>query len=473
LWLTGPAGAGKSAVVQTFAEYLAENECLGASVFIPRSNQRKDPLRIFITIAYQLFNRVEEYRDFIARRLSHDPELPNRGMREQFEAFIFEPFHKRSIGKGGKRWGIVLDGLDKLQGESAQCEIIQLITTFISAHRDAPLVWIIASRPEPHISNAFADGLDQSYLLAHVPTDSTEACKTAERSLRSSFEEMRKKRGNSIPKNWPGYTEFLKLTMAASYVPAYAEVAMRFIKEPVHADPVHADPALGDSAQVNLALGGSILADPIQVDLAPSDSAQADTAQANLVQGDSTHADPALGDPPARLRYLLSLSDTLPEEDNPFANLDAIYKAILPSPDSAEWSSAKQLLSYCIHAENICFEEYRLPHSFQTLRGMAIVLGFSQIIHPCLLKCYSTVKASDAKAAHKKRLEFLHMSFSEYLQDPRRSGQFYLGKAEDIKHDIALCVLQIWNKWSGVSGMYNFLSPAKKKANVLNSNGMA
>jgi hypothetical protein len=47
---------------------------------------------------------------------------------------------------------MLLDGGDEAQGADAQRDTIRLITMFA---QDAPLTWIIASHPEPHIATAF------------------------------------------------------------------------------------------------------------------------------------------------------------------------------------------------------------------------------------------------------------------------------------------------------------------------------
>ncbi|XP_006457027.1 hypothetical protein AGABI2DRAFT_122901 [Agaricus bisporus var. bisporus H97] len=127
LWITGPAGVGKSAVVQTFAEYLVKSHLLGASVFISRPNKRDNPNGVFTTIAYQLATRIEAYRNYIVERLRLDPELLSGDIQAQFTTFIVEPFMVKQLGAGDKRWGILLDGLDELRGTDEQCEIIQLI----------------------------------------------------------------------------------------------------------------------------------------------------------------------------------------------------------------------------------------------------------------------------------------------------------------------------------------------------------
>jgi hypothetical protein len=127
LWITGPAGVGKSAIIKTFAEYLVKLRLLGASIFFSRPNRRNNPHGIFITIAYQLAIRIEAYRNFAVERISLDPELLNGDLQAQFTAFIVQPFVEKKIGAGGRRWGTLLDGLDELDGEDAQCELIHLI----------------------------------------------------------------------------------------------------------------------------------------------------------------------------------------------------------------------------------------------------------------------------------------------------------------------------------------------------------
>jgi hypothetical protein len=399
LWITGPAGVGKSAIVQTFAEYLAKSKSLGASVFISRPNGRNNPHGIFITIAYQLATRIEAYRDFVVERLSLDPELLRVNMQAQFTTFIVEPFVEKKIGAGGKRWGILLDGLDELRGEDAQCNIIQLVSTFAHEHPDVPLVWIISSRPESHISNTFDDDeVHRSCWSEHIPIDSTDACEDVERFLRTSFEAVRKKYRQSAPSDWPSNTDFLKLTAAASGLFVYAEVVMQFIRDADHADPV------------------------------------------------------------LRLGVLLSVidrSNAVPTKENPFVHLDALYHEVVSSIPLALWPAAKQLLSLKTHDDRFDF----VLGNFKTLRGMSILLNLSRhTIYACLAKLRSTLKIPDWKAAHKEGLMFLHASFADFLKDQSRSENFHIGNRKDVEEGAELNLLEIWNKCSGdgiATGMYD------------------
>ncbi|XP_006456992.1 hypothetical protein AGABI2DRAFT_122865 [Agaricus bisporus var. bisporus H97] len=388
LWITGPAGVGKSAIVQTFTEYLVKSRLLGASVFISRPNKRDNPDGIFITVAYQLATRIEAYRNHIVERLRLDPELLRGDLQAQFTTFIVEPFTVKQIGASGRRWGILLDGLDELRGTDAQCEIIQLISSFVHEYPNAPLAWIIASRPESHISNTFEDDeVRLSCRSEHIPIDSTEACADVERFLRSSFKTTQKKFRHCVSSDWPSKTDFLKLTAAASGLFIYAEVAMQFIRDSGHADPV------------------------------------------------------------ARFTVLLSVidcSNAIPSEENPFLHLDALYHQILSSIPSTMWPTTKQLLGVSI------YRPWVSNSTFLTLRGMSIFFGMTQsTVYASLDKSRSTLKISDWKVAHKKMLTFLHASFSDYLRDSKRSRDFYVGSEEDVKEEVWLRLLEIWKKCCG------------------------
>ncbi len=63
MWLYGPAGAGKSAILQTIAEKCTVLDILLASFFFSRSDgTRNHPDSLVATIAYQI--RAEDPRDF-------------------------------------------------------------------------------------------------------------------------------------------------------------------------------------------------------------------------------------------------------------------------------------------------------------------------------------------------------------------------------------------------------------------------
>ncbi|KAJ7789683.1 hypothetical protein B0H14DRAFT_2397247, partial [Mycena olivaceomarginata] len=69
-WVCGPAGAGKSAIMQTLARQLRDARRLGASFFFKRGHvTRGNGQAIFSTIAYQLALNIPWLRTCSARTI--------------------------------------------------------------------------------------------------------------------------------------------------------------------------------------------------------------------------------------------------------------------------------------------------------------------------------------------------------------------------------------------------------------------
>mgnify|MGYP001940473651 CR=1 FL=1 len=92
IWFHGPAGTGKSAIAQTFAELCAENARLGASFFYSRPNECNDPNTVVPSLVYQLAVCHPEYKSLVTAQLVNDPKLLRKTQRAQFKKLIVEPF---------------------------------------------------------------------------------------------------------------------------------------------------------------------------------------------------------------------------------------------------------------------------------------------------------------------------------------------------------------------------------------------
>ncbi|KAF7342607.1 putative nwd2 protein [Mycena sanguinolenta] len=153
LWLHGPAGAGKSAIMQTLAAELDDAGKLGGSFFFKRGHStRGHGKTLFTTLAYQLALSVPWLRTPISQVMEHDPSIVGRTIHTQARKLISEPC--RSYGKSG-RVAILIDGLDECDGHDIQVEILRALRTCESQS----LRFIVASRPEPHIRDIFGSPL--------------------------------------------------------------------------------------------------------------------------------------------------------------------------------------------------------------------------------------------------------------------------------------------------------------------------
>ncbi|KAJ3572036.1 hypothetical protein NP233_g3348 [Leucocoprinus birnbaumii] len=151
LWMYGPFGVGKTAIAQSCAEMLADEEALGGSLFFSRPNNRNNPNHVFPSLAYQFALNSPEFANQLEQIILKRPTLLTALRSVQFEELIVRPLREAVARDSNiEGWTIILDGLDELDGTDAQCDIINIIIASI-CDRLTPFRWFIASRPEPHI----------------------------------------------------------------------------------------------------------------------------------------------------------------------------------------------------------------------------------------------------------------------------------------------------------------------------------
>ncbi|KAF7378245.1 NACHT domain-containing protein [Mycena sanguinolenta] len=159
LWLHGPAGAGKSAIMQTFSSELETAGRLGGSFFFKRDHaMRGNAKTLFSTIAYQLALSVPWLKASISRIVEENPAILARSMQTQLQRLICEPAQLCPVDENQKPIIIVIDGLDECDSQHVQEEILCSIRNFTSQYH-LPFRFTIASRPEAHISEVFESSL--------------------------------------------------------------------------------------------------------------------------------------------------------------------------------------------------------------------------------------------------------------------------------------------------------------------------
>lgn len=240
-WIVGPAGVGKSAIMQTLAETMStatDGVILGASIFFSIYG-RDDATMAITTLAYQLAVNHVPYRQFIEKEMARDPSILNKSVAAQFDKLIVEPFIRRLQNRHQNRLLILIDGLDECKSHDAQCRLLGLISDFCVKYPASPLVWIIASRPEPHITSFFSrDEVVPAYEKEEILVDSDEAREDVERFLNVELKEIQMKSPalKDLPR-WPMEHDFLTVAEAADGLFAYASTVVKFIGDPTHGNP--------------------------------------------------------------------------------------------------------------------------------------------------------------------------------------------------------------------------------------------
>ena len=157
-WLYGPAGAGKTAILQAIAEFLCSlsesDQNFGGSFFFSRGKSGRDRGQfLFSTIAYQLALKVPGLRQHINRIMESNPTLHTKSMDVQLQTLIVDAFRFLST-LPQRSYLVIIDGLDECHDEAIQQLILRLLCEMIIVHK-LPLRFLIGSRPESHIRDSF------------------------------------------------------------------------------------------------------------------------------------------------------------------------------------------------------------------------------------------------------------------------------------------------------------------------------
>ncbi len=230
--MRGPAGVGKSAIAQTCVEELHQLGSLGGAFFFSISGQRK-PETFFPSIAYQLSTVHPAYRELIDRKIRYDRTLVNKAMQFQFQYLIDEPLRELEEKKRGirEKVQIFVDGLDECEGVEAQCEIIRIIAAAVS-NGTVPLRWAFFSRPEGHLEALFSAASITPHCYKTILPISRDVDGEIELYLRSSFDNILKRRNTSIEVPWPSAEDVEIIVDAAGGSFIYATTVIRFVGHP-------------------------------------------------------------------------------------------------------------------------------------------------------------------------------------------------------------------------------------------------
>ncbi|KAF5356845.1 hypothetical protein D9756_006801 [Leucocoprinus leucothites] len=374
LWITGPAGVGKTAIAQSLAEHCHQTARLGASLFFSHSIKgNENAQRVVPTLACQLATKFPDYNALITPGLLADPAISEKEIRVQFQELIADPFEE--LQKEQRLYSpqnplvIILDGLEACGSRAAQTELTRLISEF-SKHKFAAsgLFWVICSRPESYVKKIIWRMTVRS-LCRHeqLLIEDAEAKDDVELVFRDGFHEIRKRYYFRFgpTETWPTDIHWHFLKDASSGFLKFASCILQYVGDEDQRDP---------RALLDLCLG--------------------------FVQ-----------------------SSLVPHTLHPFHSLDNLYEQILLSVPPEILPTTLRILSLCVHA---------------SIRGLLsrdamTFLDIDQFtFYNALDNLHSLVDFSSS-GTDEERIHFFHHSFPDFLKDPKRSGQI----AREINMDAA------------------------------------
>ncbi|KAJ7819260.1 hypothetical protein B0H14DRAFT_2836904 [Mycena olivaceomarginata] len=227
-WLHGPAGAGKSAIMQTLCQRLKGTGFLGGAFFFKRGHAtRGNAKALFTTLAYQVALGNMELKHLISRSVEIDPSVVGRDMEIQLDKLIVEP--RQSLEKHAQLV-LLIDGLDECDSEQVQQKILHIIKNTVFRYPSF-FRFLVASRPEAHIQEVFKDsafqGIFKSVNIEAADEDvRTYLCDEFARIHREHRETM-----ETIPTPWPSRDIIQTLVWNSSGYFIYASTVIKFVDD--------------------------------------------------------------------------------------------------------------------------------------------------------------------------------------------------------------------------------------------------
>ncbi|KAL0068068.1 hypothetical protein AAF712_004972 [Marasmius tenuissimus] len=407
--LTGAVGVGKTAIAMTIAKYCEQEGHLISSFFFFRSDpKRNTPSALMLSIAHGLVSTIPFLRRPIEERVSENPQILEARLEDQFHKLVLEPtlrwpqqtrpqavpvlleavwaafFATLSLFASlDVMWMIfvvhapvipreipsvvIIDGLDECgPDDENQQRILSTIASLYRVSPSSPLRFLICSRPEPAIREAF-EGEPLCLLTRRITLDRQfPPSSDIELYYRHAFKKIRDSPAYArIPfsEPWPSSDDLEALLWRTSGQFVYATTAVKYI--------------------------GRRCSNPIK-----------------------------------QLSSILNSTPGL-RQQSPLYELDCLYHTILSShPDH---SSLIPVL-----AAILLLPPYLPPSPFHSLEFIELLLGLSPgDVDLILSPMHSVLDISDGRI-----IAPFHTSFTDFIYDPSRSGQFHIDKA--VRDTLAL-----------------------------------
>jgi WD40 repeat protein len=228
-WLNGMAGTGKSTIARTVARTFADQKRLGASFFFSRGRgDLSHAGKFFTSLAVQLANTLPALKPYICRAIDGNPDIPQRGLAEQWKHLILQPLSNLDISIQLQIFVFAVDALDECESE----EDVQLILRLLAETRNLQTIQLrvlITSRPETPIRFGFTDipkAAHHDFVLHSIST-----CAIAHDIsvfLYHEFGIIRKR--HRLSQQWPGEHIIKLLVQRSDGLFIYAATICRFIQ---------------------------------------------------------------------------------------------------------------------------------------------------------------------------------------------------------------------------------------------------
>ena len=233
-WLTGGAGAGKSAIGRSICERCAqEGSLLGGFFFSWQDGTRNHSKYLAATIAFQACTIHPTIKEALSNAIEKDLLIFSKSLRTQLVSLVIEPLLSfYANGTHTLPCLIVIDGLDECVDKSGQRDILETIAYLITTYPDSPIRFLVCSRPEPNIKNVIHAVKMYETVFTIMLDDDYQSDQDIELYLSDNFNAIQQDHifKHSLTDSWPGKDNLRKLVRKSSGQFIYASTVMKYIQ---------------------------------------------------------------------------------------------------------------------------------------------------------------------------------------------------------------------------------------------------
>ncbi|KAJ7930392.1 hypothetical protein B0H13DRAFT_2264178 [Mycena leptocephala] len=163
----------------------------------------------------------------ISQSVENDPAIVDRSLSDQLQNLIIKPCRKSFLSHP---LSIIIDGLDKCDGEDIQQEILDSIGK-VASREQLSILFFIASRPEAHMCEAFSDTALDGF---HRPMNIDQSFDDVRKYLVNQFTRIHaahRTTMRTVPSPWPSSEIVEALLETSSGYFIYASTVVKFVDD--------------------------------------------------------------------------------------------------------------------------------------------------------------------------------------------------------------------------------------------------
>lgn len=234
MWLHGPAGAGKTAIGKSIAEWCMNPEqggLIGEFFFLRSDRTRNHIQSLAATIAYRLAaDTLRAAKRTIAREVEEDPHIFSATLEKQIIRLILQPLEAARLSSPAVPYVIIIDGLDECNDHGEQRVVLRtvaaLLTTFTC------LKFLIISRPDPTIAITFREPGLRAITESLSLSDDTTSVADIHRYIVEKFAEIKSMLIRPPTGEWPSRDDITLIVEKSSAQFILAATVYRYVSSP-------------------------------------------------------------------------------------------------------------------------------------------------------------------------------------------------------------------------------------------------